>query len=78
MNKIIVVTMSLFLAGCGAAVDLAGVLVSATVLDYTYNNSSYRRMDIDDRPRCPYIVSPNVTRVDICPPGVLEGTPIYK
>lgn len=80
MRKILLTAaLVLPLAGCGAAVDLAVVSGSVTVLEPLINNNPNAKPWREDRRDvCYYRMNPYLTKADTCPYGVKNGTVIYK
>lgn len=80
MRKIALVSLiALPLAGCGAAVDLAVMSGSVTILEPLVNNNPNRKpLYQSSRPICYYAMSPYLVKADVCPVGVVAGTRIYK
>lgn len=78
-NVLLACTLVLPLAGCGAAVDLAVVSGSVTILEPLINNNPNAKPWREDRRDvCYYRMSPYLTKADTCPYGVKNGTVIYK
>lgn len=79
MRKLLFVIPLLALTGCGAAVDLAVVSGAVTVASpFINNNPNARSRVVNNQPRCSYVKSANLIVVDVCPPGIKEGSRIYK